>query len=178
MKPAGCGKTAGVDGDACSGTIRSNSGNLAASTHRTRLAAHGVSGMTQNITVHVGDLVAAAEGEIENLPVAEAIKLHGSGDATFVDLRDIRELNRDGRLPGAFHCPRGMLEFWIDPHSKYYKPVFGANRKFVFFCAAGSRSALATQMAQRMGLRPVAHIAGGFGAWKAAGGPVETAESK
>jgi rhodanese-related sulfurtransferase len=133
--------------------------------------------MAQTITLHVDDLVAAAEREIENLPVKDAIALHAGGEATFVDLRDIRELNRDGRVPGAFHCPRGMLEFWIDPKSKYYKPVFGADRKFVFFCAAGSRSALATQMAQRMGLKPVAHIAGGFGAWKAAGGPIETPEA-
>jgi rhodanese-related sulfurtransferase len=133
--------------------------------------------MAQTITLHVDDLVAAAEREIENLPVKDAIALHAGGEAAFVDLRDIRELNRDGRVPGAFHCPRGMLEFWIDPKSKYYKPVFGADRKFVFFCAAGSRSALATQMAQRMGLKPVAHIAGGFGAWKAAGGPVETPEA-
>ena len=133
--------------------------------------------MAQTITLHVDDLVAAAEREIENLPVKDAIALHAGGEATFVDLRDIRELNRDGRVPGAFHCPRGMLEFWIDPKSKYYKPVFGADRKFVFFCAAGSRSALATQMAQRMGLKPVAHSAGGFGAWKAAGGPIETPEA-
>jgi len=133
--------------------------------------------MAQTITLHVEDLVAAAEREIENLPVKDAIALHAGGEATFVDLRDIRELNRDGRVPGAFHCPRGMLEFWIDPKSKYYKPVFGADRKFVFFCAAGSRSAPATQMAQRMGLKPVAHIAGGFGAWKAAGGPIETPEA-
>ena len=133
--------------------------------------------MAQTITLHVDDLVAAAEREIENLPIKDAIALHASGNATFVDLRDIRELNRDGRVPGAFHCPRGMLEFWIDPKSKYYKPVFGADRKFVFFCAAGARSALATQTAQRMGLKPVAHIAGGFGAWKAAGGPIETPEA-
>jgi rhodanese-related sulfurtransferase len=91
----------------------------------------------------------------------------------FVDLRDIRELNREGRVPGAFHCPRGMLEFWIDPQSKYHKPIFAEDKRFVFFCAAGQRSALATETAQRMGLNPVAHIAGGFGAWKAAGGPVE-----
>lgn len=129
--------------------------------------------MAQNIIIHVDDLVAAAEREIENMPAAEAIRLHGGGDATFVDLRDIRELNRDGRVPGAFHCPRGMLEFWLDPNSKYHKPIFAADGKFVFFCAAGSRSALATQTAQRMGLKPVAHIAGGFGAWKAAGGPIE-----
>jgi Rhodanese-related sulfurtransferase len=87
----------------------------------------------------------------------------------FVDLRDIRELARDGRVPGAFHCPRGMLEFWIDPLSKYHKETFAQDKRFVFFCAAGARSALATQTAHRMGLRPVAHIKGGFGAWKAAG---------
>ena len=134
--------------------------------------------MAQNITVHVEDMVAAAEREIETLPVADAIRLHG-GDVTFVDLRDIRELNREGRIPGAFHCPRGMLEFWLDPASKYHKPAFAADRKFVFFCAAGSRSALATQTAQRMGLKPVAHIGGGFGAWRNAGGPVEmTDEAK
>jgi rhodanese-related sulfurtransferase len=133
--------------------------------------------MVQNITLHAEDLVAAAEREIETLPVAEAIRLHAVGEATLVDLRDIRELNRDGRVPGAFHCPRGMLEFWIDPASKYHKPVFAADRKFVFFCAAGARSALATQAAKRMGLKPVAHIAGGFVAWKAAGGPVEMSDS-
>ena len=129
--------------------------------------------MAQDITLHADDMVTAAEREIENMPVADAVRLLGCGGATFVDLRDIRELNRDGRLPGAFHCPRGMLEFWLDPASKYHKPAFAADRKFVFFCAAGSRSALAAQTAQRMGLKPVAHIAGGFSAWKAAGGPVE-----
>ena len=133
--------------------------------------------MTQDITVHVEDMVAAAEREIETLPVADAIGLHARSDVTFVDLRDIRELNREGRIPGAFHCPRGMLEFWVDPASKYHKPVFAADKKFVFFCAGGARSALATQTAQRMGLKPVAHIGGGFGAWRKAGGPVELPEA-
>jgi rhodanese-related sulfurtransferase len=134
--------------------------------------------MAPQITTHVSDLVAAAEREIETLPVGEAIKLHGRNDVVFVDLRDIRELTREGRVPGAFHCPRGMLEFWLDPESKYHKSVFSEDKTFVFFCAAGARSALATQTAQRMGLKPVAHIGGGFGAWKEAGGPVETAEAK
>ncbi len=129
--------------------------------------------MPQHITLHVADMVAAAEREIETLAAAEAIRLHGSGAATFVDLRDIRELDREGRIPGAFHCPRGMLEFWLDPASKYHKPAFAEDRKFVFFCAGGARSALAAQTAQRMGLKPVAHIGGGFGAWRDAGGPVE-----
>jgi len=129
--------------------------------------------MAQNITLHVEDMVAAAEREIETLPVMDAIRLHGSEQVTFVDLRDIRELNREGRIPDAFHCPRGMLEFWLDPASKYHKLAFAADKKFVFFCAAGARSALAAQTAQRMGLKPVAHIGGGFGAWRHAGGPVD-----
>ena len=129
--------------------------------------------MSQQITIHVEALVQAAEREVETVEVADALKLHVRADVTLVDLRDIRELNRDGRIPGAFHCPRGMLEFWIDPASKYHKPIFAEDRRFVFFCAAGQRSALAAQTAQRMGLKPVAHIRGGFSAWKAAGGPVD-----
>jgi rhodanese-related sulfurtransferase len=134
--------------------------------------------MPQQITLRVDDMVAAAEREIETLPVDHAVKLHGRDDTVFIDLRDIRELNREGRVPGAFHCPRGMLEFWLDPASKYHKPVFSQDKRFVFFCAAGWRSALATQTASRMGLKPVAHIAGGFEAWKKAGGLVETPEAK
>ena len=129
--------------------------------------------MPQTITTGYKALVEAAEREIETLPVEDAIKLAGRDDIVLVDIRDIRELQREGRVPGAFHCPRGMLEFWIDPASPYHKPVFAQDKKFVFFCAGGLRSALAAQTAQRMGLKPVAHIAGGFGAWKKAGGPVE-----
>jgi rhodanese-related sulfurtransferase len=127
----------------------------------------------QHITVHVSALVEAAERAIETLSADAARALHGRDDVVFVDLRDVRELAREGRVPGAFHCPRGMLEFWIDPQSRYHKPVFAQDKRFVFFCAAGQRSALATETAQRMGLKPVAHIGGGFGAWRAAGGPVE-----
>jgi rhodanese-related sulfurtransferase len=134
--------------------------------------------MPQNITVGHRALVEAAEREIETLPVDEAIKLHGQDDVVFVDIRDPRELEREGRVPGAFSCTRGMLEFWIDPDSPYHKPTFAQDKRFVFFCAGGLRSALATQTAQRMGLKPVAHIAGGFGAWKRAGGPVVTAPPK
>lgn len=130
--------------------------------------------MPQTITTSVRALVEAAIAEIDNLSVAQARALHGRDDVVFVDLRDIRELQREGVVPGAFHCPRGMLEFWIDPQSPYHKKVFAQDKTFVFFCAAGQRSALAAQAAQRMGLKPVAHITGGFGAWKSAGGPVET----
>ena len=134
--------------------------------------------MPQKITLSVGALVEAAEREIKSLSAGDAMALHGRSDVIFVDLRDVRELQREGRVPGAFHCPRGMLEFWIDPESKYHKDVFAEDKQFIFFCAAGQRSALATQTAQRMGLTPVAHIAGGFGAWKTAGGPIEMPAEK
>jgi rhodanese-related sulfurtransferase len=134
--------------------------------------------MPQTIKTHVRALVDAAEREIETLPTADALELHGRDDVVFVDLRDIRELQREGRMPGAFHCPRGMLEFWIDPDSPYHKPVFAQDKKFVFFCAGGQRSALAAQTAHRMGLNPVAHMKGGFGAWKKADGPVELPEPR
>jgi rhodanese-related sulfurtransferase len=129
--------------------------------------------MGQQIRHGHRELVEAAEREIETLSVGEALELHGREDVVFVDIRDPRELAREGRMPGAFSCPRGMLEFWIDPDSPYHKPVFAQEKRFVFFCAGGLRSALATQTAQHMGLRPVAHVRGGFGAWRDAGGPVE-----
>lgn len=132
--------------------------------------------MPQNITTGYRALVEAAEREIETIPTDQAIELAGNDNVVLVDIRDIRELQRDGRIPGAFHCPRGMIEFWIDPASPYHKPVFAQDKKFVFFCAGGLRSALAAQTAQRMGLRPVAHIKGGFGAWKKAGGLVDPPE--
>jgi rhodanese-related sulfurtransferase len=129
--------------------------------------------MAQQIKVSVKELVEAAYREVETLGVADAIPLAARDDIVLVDIRDIRELRRDGRVPGAFHCPRGMLEFWLDPASPYFKPVFGEDKKFVFFCAGGQRSALAAQTAQNMGLRPVAHIREGFRGWREAGGPVE-----
>lgn len=89
-----------------------------------------------------------------------------------IDVRDVRELEREGIIPGAFHAPRGMIEFWVDPDSPYFKPVFGEKKEFVFFCAAGWRSALTTKTVQEMGLAPVAHVEGGFAAWKAAGAPI------
>jgi rhodanese-related sulfurtransferase len=134
--------------------------------------------MPQTITTGYKALVEAAEKEIETIPTAEAIKLAGRDDTVLVDIRDIRELERDGKVPGAFHCPRGMLEFWIDPGSPYHKPFFANGDKFVFFCAGGVRSALAAKTAQDMGLTPVAHVEGGFGAWKKAGAPVEAVEPK
>ncbi len=129
--------------------------------------------MSRSLKVGVKELVERAKAEIKEYTAAEAIALAGDPKVQLVDIRDPRELERDGRVPGAFHCPRGMVEFWIDPASPYYKPVFGEDKMFVFFCAGGLRSALTTKTAQDMGLAPVAHIVGGFGAWKAAGGPIE-----
>ena len=104
----------------------------------------------------------------------EAQALLGREDVLFVDLRDPRELARDGKIPGAFHCPRGMLEFWIDPESPYHKPQFAAGRRIVFYCASGWRSALAGRTAIEMGLPEVSHLQGGITAWKQAGGAIET----
>ncbi len=119
-----------------------------------------------------------ANAAIQTLDVTEALALQDRDDVVFVDLRDPREMEREGKMPGAFACTRGMLEFWIDPESPYHRPIFAEPKRFVFFCAAGWRSALATKTAQDMGLENVAHIDGGFAAWKQAGGPVEEPQPK
>jgi rhodanese-related sulfurtransferase len=124
------------------------------------------------ITKGYKQLCAEAEAEIETLTVAQAVELLDDAEVEIVDIRDIRELWREGTVPGSVHAPRGMLEFWIDPESPYYRELFGSGKKFVFFCAGGMRSALATQQVQRMGLQPVAHIEGGFDAWKEADAPI------
>lgn len=129
--------------------------------------------MAPTITRGIKTLVAEANAAIRTLTTAEAAAMHGAADVVFVDLRDPRELDREGRIPGAFHCPRGMLEFWIDPESPYAKPVFQQDKTYVFFCAGGMRSALAAKAAQDMGLTPVAHVEGGFSAWRKAGAPVQ-----
>lgn len=123
------------------------------------------------ITKGVRQLVSEADGSIETVTVAEALERQKSG-AVIVDLRDIRERARDGFIPRSFHAPRGMIEFWVDPESPYFKDVFGSGREFIFHCASGWRSALATKAVQDMGLEPVSHIGGGFTAWKKADAPV------
>jgi len=120
----------------------------------------------------VKDMVAEANEVVDTVTAEEAIALHGQGGVTFVDLRDPRELERDGMVEGAFHCPRGMLEFWIDPESPYAKERFQSGDRFVFYCASGWRSALSAKVAQEMGLEKVSHIVSGFGGWKKAGGAV------
>jgi len=128
--------------------------------------------MPLQIRRSVQQMVLDASAEIETLTVEQARALLGQPDVTFIDLRDPRELWREGGIPGAINVTRGMLEFWIDPGSPYHKDFFASGNRFVFFCAGGWRSALATKTLQDMGLPKVAHIDGGFGAWKASGAPV------
>ncbi len=130
------------------------------------------------ITKGIARLCAEAEAEIETWPVDKAMAHIEDEGVVFVDLRDVRELWREGTVPGALHVPRGMLEFWVDPESPYARDIFQSGKRFVFFCNMGWRSALGAKAVQDMGLAPVCHIGGGFTAWREAGGPVETREQK
>jgi len=121
----------------------------------------------------VKEMVNQARKEITIIPTEQAIAMLGQPDVTLVDIRDVRELDREGRIPGAFHAPRGMLEFWVDPQSPYHKPVFAEGKKMVFFCASAWRSALTVKMLQDMGAENVFDLEGGFTAWRDKGGPVE-----
>lgn len=118
-------------------------------------------------------LVENAEREIVTLTVAEVRAAMDDPNTVIVDIRDVRELWREGKIPGAMHSPRGMNEFWIDPACEYHKPVFASGKRIVLYCAAAWRSALEAKMFQDMGLTNVAHMAGGFTAWKAAEFPIE-----
>lgn len=121
----------------------------------------------------VKEMVNQARKEITIIPTEQAIAMLGQPDVMLVDIRDVRELDREGRIPGAFHAPRGMLEFWVDPQSPYHKPVFAEGKKMVFFCASAWRSALTVKMLQDMGAENVFDLEGGFTAWRDKGGPVE-----
>ena len=124
-------------------------------------------------------LVAEAEAAITTLSTEEAIKRYMDEDLVFVDIRDIRELERDGTIPKSVHAPRGMLEFWFDPESKYHKEVFGdENKTYVLFCAAAWRSALATKTLQDMGFSNVVHFSEGFGGWKESGGSISSVKKR
>ena len=108
-------------------------------------------------------LIAEALKEIETLDSTKVKELHDKKESTLIDIRDIRELWNTGKVEGALHIPRGMLEFWLDKESPYYrKEKFQDNKKIILFCAAGSRSALATKTLKEMGFNNVAHIDGGF----------------
>jgi rhodanese-related sulfurtransferase len=117
-------------------------------------------------------LVDAAEAEVTTLTVEEAMEAQSTG-ALFVDLRDIREVKREGRIPDSYHAPRGMLEFWVDPESQYHHEALSSADRLVLYCNLGWRSALAAKTLQDMGLTNVAHLGGGMVEWRASGGPVE-----
>ena len=115
------------------------------------------------ITKGIKELCAEAEQEIETMTVEQVMAVSDDEDVVLVDIRDIRELWRDGTIPGARHMPRGMLEFWVDPESPYHRELFTTGKKFIFYCAGGLRSALAAKAVHDMGLAPVAHMRGGYG---------------
>ena len=124
------------------------------------------------------ELIAQAMAQIETLPLEQARRLLDDENVIFVDIRDVRELEREGMIPNALHAPRGMLEFWVDPDSPYYKSVFGEGKRLVLYCASAWRSALATETLQKMGVPGVCHLEGGFSAWKKAELPVSQKDPK
>lgn len=122
------------------------------------------------------DMVAAARAKIEEVETADLIKMVGDENVVIVDIRDIRERQRSGYIPGSFHAPRGMIEFWVDPDSPYFKDVFAQDKKYVFHCASGWRSALTVATLNEMGFE-ASHLKEGFSTWAEKGGPVETDKS-
>jgi len=134
--------------------------------------------MTVKNGVGFRTLLDEANAEIECVTPAALLGELGSDELVLIDLRDVRELEREGRIPDAVHTPRGMLEFWIDPESPYAKPIFQEQKRFVFYCQSGWRSALATAVANRLGLQGASHLEGGFSAWKESGGVIQAYERK
>ena len=122
-------------------------------------------------------MVEAARKRIEEIETDDALAMLGDPSVVFVDLRDVRERQRAGFIPGSFHCPRGMVEFWVDPKSPYFKSLFGEDKRFVFHCASGWRSALTAATLKDMGF-PAAHLKDGFSDWEKRGGPVAFPEPK
>lgn len=125
----------------------------------------------------VKSMVAEAKSKINEIDAKEAIKLFNDENVIFIDIRDIRERQKLGFIPGSFHAPRGMLEFWIDPESPYFKDIFNTNKKYIFHCAAGWRSALAVSTLKDMGFE-ASHITDGFSGWVNEKGPIEFKSKK
>ena len=132
--------------------------------------------MTDQPIKKAWDLVEEAKASIDNLTPAELAAEQGSDDVVVVDIRDFRELYGKGKIPGAVHAPRGMLEFWIDPESEYYRDVFSPDRRYLLYCAAGGRSALAAKTMKDMGYPNIGHLEEGFGGWEAAGMDTESVQ--
>jgi rhodanese-related sulfurtransferase len=125
------------------------------------------------VTKGFKQLVAEANATIETIPVEQAQGAISDPGTVFIDIRDLPELERDGKIPGAVHASRGMLEFYADPESPYHRDIFASGKQLLVYCASGGRSALAAQRLQEMGFANVAHVGGGLRAWKEANGPVE-----
>jgi len=130
------------------------------------------------ITKGIKQLIAEAELRSKGISIEEAKKRIGDGKTVFVDIRDVRELEREGMIPGAFHAPRGMLEFWVDPESPYFKPVFADDKTFILYCQADWRGTLAAAALGDMGMTNVLHLEGGFGEWRKAGAPTAARPDK
>ena len=126
----------------------------------------------KKLKVSSADMVNAARARIEEIETKDLIAMVGDPEVVIVDIRDIRERQRSGHIPGSVHAPRGMIEFWVDPDSPYFKEVFGQDKKYVFHCASGWRSALTVATLQDMGF-DAAHLKEGFSTWAEKGGPVE-----
>ena len=128
--------------------------------------------MPNKLKISSASLVAKARKEIMEIDAKKAIGMVGLDDVVIVDIRDFRERQRTGYIRDSFHCPRGMAEFWVDPESPYFKPVFDQKKTFLFYCASGWRSALTVSTLQKMGIEKIAHITGGFSSWIEAGGEI------
>lgn len=129
------------------------------------------------MTTGYKQMLAEADAVVQSVSVAEAAAMQDDPQVVMVDIRDPRELERDGMIVGAMHSPRGMLEFWIDPDSPYHKPGFAERKTYVFYCASGWRSLLAAKLAQEMGL-DARSLRGGLGGWREAGLPVADASAR
>jgi len=131
----------------------------------------------KKLTISSAELVARAKQQIKEISSSEAIALHNDSEVVIVDIRDVRERQREGFIPNSIHAPRGMIEFWIDPGSPYFKDIFAEPKRFIFHCASGWRSALTVATLQEMGFE-AEHIEDGFKGWVSNGGPVTTADKQ
>ena len=134
--------------------------------------------MGQKIIKGIKELLSEANKIVSTITVEKCKSIQKNKDFVFVDLRDYREILKDGKIPEAFSCPRGMLEFWIDPESPYHKEFFNQDKTYIFYCASAWRSALAVKAAMEMGLSPVVHLEGGFSEWLKQGGTIEVINKK
>tara|TARA_B100000902_G_C26997049_1_gene757961 strand:+ start:41 stop:445 length:405 start_codon:yes stop_codon:yes gene_type:complete len=129
--------------------------------------------LSQDIIKGIDVLLNEANKVVNTISIKKSKLIFKNNDYLFIDLRDYREILNEGKIPGSYSCPRGMLEFWIDPNSPYHKKIFNQKKTYVFYCASAWRSALATKIAMEMGLKPVVHLEGGYTEWVKQGGKIE-----